>query len=98
MASRFQLQASITVGGTTYRVQRYALREQLSAVSSVDCVITFAKQGDIHDESAPDPLTLIDQPAVLTIQTPTSSEKRTFVGSVVRAERTDRLVRLTIEP
>ena len=92
MTFRSGFQGSIVVAGNTYRVLRYALHEQLSGVSSLQCSL----ERDVQDP--PDPATLIDQPAVFTLTNEDASEKRTFVGSVVRARGTEELVELSIEP
>ncbi len=97
MALGNQIQASITVGGTKYRVHRYALHEQLSEVSSLGCAIKYSSLDGVSDD-APDPATLVDQPAVLTLQTADGKGKRTFVGSVVRAERIDDTVEIEVRP
>jgi type VI secretion system secreted protein VgrG len=92
MTVRSGIRASIVVAGKAYRVLRYALRERLSEVSSLECSL----ERDADDP--PDPATLIDQPAVLTLQNNDGTEKRTFVGSVVRAQGTEELVELTLQP
>ncbi|MGH7296569.1 MAG: type VI secretion system Vgr family protein, partial [Polyangiaceae bacterium] len=92
MAVRFGIVASITVGGTTYRVRRHALHEELSEVSSVRCTI----MNDTGE--APDPATLLDADAVLTLKTLDEGGKRTFVGKVVAARREENEVDLVVEP
>jgi type VI secretion system secreted protein VgrG len=92
MTLRSGIEGSIVVSGTTYRVLRYALHEQLSEVSSLECSL----ERDAQDP--PDPATLVDQPAVFTLKNRDGTEKRTFVGSVVRARGTEELVELRIEP
>src|ERR1035438_4075335 len=73
--------ATLDVGGTPYRVHRYALSERLSEVSTLVCRIGK------DDDKAPDPASLVDQPAVLTLESNDKSQKRTFVGTVVAADR-----------
>jgi type VI secretion system secreted protein VgrG len=90
--ARAGISASIVVAGNTYRVVRHALHEQLSEVSWLVCVL----ERDVDDP--PDPTTLIDQPAVFTVSKDDGGEKRTFVGSVVRARRTEEIVELVVTP
>ena len=92
MAVRFGLRSSIVVGGVTYRVREFALREEISELSALRCTIV----NDAGD--APEPATLLDAAAVLTIAPLDEGPKRTFVGKVVRAERTDALVEIDVLP
>jgi type VI secretion system secreted protein VgrG len=92
MASRAGIWATLVVAGKTYKVVRHALHEQLSEVSWLMCGL----ERDADDP--PDPTTLIDQPAVFTLNKDEGAEKRTFVGSVVRARRTEEIVELVMAP
>jgi type VI secretion system secreted protein VgrG len=83
MAATYGVQASIVVAGKTYRVFRYAIHEQLSEVSSLVCAL--AKE----EEDPPEASALFDQPAVFTLKNDNGGEKRTFVGTVVRARRSE---------
>jgi type VI secretion system secreted protein VgrG len=86
------------VAGKTYRVFRFAIHEQLSDVSSLVCMLAR------DEEDAPEASALVDQPAVFTVQNANGGEKRTFVGSIVRARRSEEateasaLVELFIAP
>jgi type VI secretion system secreted protein VgrG len=90
--------ASITVDGNPYRVLWHALDEALFAVSTLTCAITQ----DLADP--PDPATLMDKAAVLTLALNDGTKKRIFVGKVIEALRGaagDEVgdeVRLTIAP
>src|ERR1700692_4837465 len=92
MAPRAGISAHIAVAGKTYRVVRHALHEQLSEVSWLVCGL----ERDADDP--PEPSALIDHPAVFTLDKDDGGEKRTFVGSVVRARRTEELVEVTVAP
>jgi type VI secretion system secreted protein VgrG len=75
------VRASIAVAGAAYRVHTYAMRERLSEVSTLACTI------DHDDSTAPDPASLVDQTAVLTLESNDGTMKRTFAGKVVSADR-----------
>ena len=92
MAPRAGISANIAVAGKTYRVVRHALHEQLSEVSWLVCCL----ERDADDP--PEPSSLIDQPAVFTLNKDDGAEKRTFVGSVVRVRRTEELVEVLVAP
>jgi type VI secretion system secreted protein VgrG len=92
MPISFGFQGSVTVAGTSYRVSRFAIREQLSDVSSLRCTIVS------DDNQPPDPASLLDAEAIFTIKTLDGSEKRTFVGKVIEAQRTDEAVHLDVAP
>ncbi|MGD0523501.1 MAG: type VI secretion system tip protein TssI/VgrG [Polyangiaceae bacterium] len=83
MASTYGIQASIAISGQTYRVFHYAIHEQLSEVSSLTC--SLGKEA----EDPPEATALVDQPAVLTLNNAVTGQKRTFVGTVVRARRSE---------
>ena len=92
MAPRAGISANIAVAGKTYRVVRHALHEQISEVSWLVCCL----ERDV--DAPPEPSSLIDQPAVYTLNKDDGAEKRTFVGSVVRVRRTEELVEVLVAP
>ncbi len=92
MATPAGISASLVVAGKTYRVVRHALHEQLSEVSRLLCCL------EIDAADPPEPAALIDQAAVFTVGKEDGSEKRTFVGSVVRARGTEEIVELLVAP
>jgi type VI secretion system secreted protein VgrG len=79
--TRSGIHAKLDAGGVHYRVLRYMLHEQLSEVSSLSCAIAQ------DDGEAPDPSALVDQKAVLTLQSNDGKQKRTFAGQIVSAAR-----------
>lgn len=94
--ARYGIDATVTVGGTAYRVLRYGLRESVSEVSSSR--VAIVKADGEPSERVPDPASLVDQVAILTLESLDGSAKRTFVGTVARAERTEDWTEITIEP
>jgi type VI secretion system secreted protein VgrG len=92
MATRYRIQASITVGGTEYRARRHELHERLSEVSALRCTI-------INDKGEPpDPESLLDADAVLKLETFDGGQERYFAGKVVSAERRELEVDLLVVP
>ncbi len=83
MAGGARVEASLTIGGTSRDLLWYALHERISEVASMRCAFG-APQG----EDLPDPESLVDQPAVLTLQfAEGGGAKRYFAGKVVQARR-----------
>jgi len=97
MAQNISVDATITVDGNPYRVLSYSIEEALFEVSTLQCVIVK----DTAD--APDPAALIDKQAELKLARSDGTQKRSFVGKVIEAERATseddiREVSLTIAP
>jgi type VI secretion system secreted protein VgrG len=92
MTTRFGVQATVAIGGVSYRVLRHELREEISEVSSLRCAFV-----NDHGEP-PDASSLLDKPAVLTLTTFDGNGKRSFVGLVVRAENDEDVVEVDVAP
>ena len=92
MTTRFGVQATLAVGGVSYRVLRHDLKEEISKVSQLTCAFV-----NDHGEP-PEASALLDEPAVLTLTTFDGSGKRSFVGSVVCARNDEDVVEVDIAP
>src|SRR5579872_6845906 len=92
MMTRIGVDASLSVAGKTYRLVRHFLHERLSEVSRLVCELA------IDADSPPEPSTLVDQAAVLTLDRDQGGEKRYFVGSVVQVRATDEAIELMVAP
>ena len=75
------VEPTIDVEGTTYRVLRYDIIDDMFDVPRLFCEIMS------DDSDAPDPSSLLDKPVELTLHRSDGAPKRYFFGKAITVER-----------